>query len=684
MLILSMGITAQELTGESEKQVKNMVIPTTIDFQGRLHDGAGNPVNAALSITFSLYTMASGGTAQWTEVRTVQVVDGLFQVKLGEVTPFNDTHFNDPDRWLGIKVGSEAEMSPRTRFSSVGYAMQSIEWDPTWWEGGNPNSDIGRAGRVGIGTGDPEQTLDVAGTIRLRGHLFDYNNTSGTTGQVLRRGANGLLWQNMPVSQWTTAGSNIYYNNGNTGIGTSTPTALLHTNGTGSGQGNVVFVGEEKFSNPGPPSVSGGGTRMMWYPDKAAFRAGYVEDNQWDEENVGWNSFAVGSSTTASGHHSNAMGYSSTASGDYSTAIGYESVAAGNNSTAIGLNVVAQAYGSFIIGRKNIIRGDIYNWVPTDPLFVVGNGDFYGIDAFTILKNGKVGIYEPFPRKDLSIGSYLDLYSGTGSITAPTIRGNSDHLFISSYNAGGLYFNRDGGSGETRFFNGTPDFEIMRITSNGRVGIRTATPRQQLSVGDYLDLYSGYANAPSRPSIRASINNNLIINAYDTGILYFNFDGGTGETRFYSGTTELFRISANGNVGIGKTDPAYKLDVNGSIRVNSTVYSSDRRLKTQIQSIQYGLNTLMDLQGVSYLWNSQEFPQWDFDEGIQLGFIAQELEQVIPELVSTDEEGFKSIDYVKVIPILVEGMKELKAENDELNTRLERLEKTLEKLMIND
>ncbi|MEE4177057.1 MAG: hypothetical protein V2I46_06055, partial [Bacteroides sp.] len=113
-LVWSIGTLAQEAARESESTEKATAVPSTIDFQGRLHDSGGSPVNATLSIKFSLYDIGSGGTALWTETKTLQVIDGLFQVKLGEITPFTQTHFSGTDRWLGIQVGTEAEMSPRT------------------------------------------------------------------------------------------------------------------------------------------------------------------------------------------------------------------------------------------------------------------------------------------------------------------------------------------------------------------------------------------------------------------------------------------------------------------------------------------------------------------------------------------------------------------------------------------
>ncbi len=85
---------------------------------------------------------------------------------------------------------------------------------------------------------------------------------------------------------------------------------------------------------------------------------------------------------------------------------------------------------------------------------------------------------------------------------------------------------------------------------------------------------------------------------------------------------------------------------------------SDIRLKRNINIIGNPLNKVLSLRGVSYEWRREAFPQHDFEEGRQVGVIAQEVEQVFPELVHTNEEGYKSVDYGALVAPLVEAMKE--------------------------
>ncbi len=101
-------------------------VPTKINYQGVLKDSAGNVINnPSLSIIFSIYSGASGGTALWTETQSVSIEAGLYNVQLGGVTaiPADGTIFDGSTRYLGIKVGTDTEMTPRLPMVSVPYAF---------------------------------------------------------------------------------------------------------------------------------------------------------------------------------------------------------------------------------------------------------------------------------------------------------------------------------------------------------------------------------------------------------------------------------------------------------------------------------------------------------------------------------------------------------------------------------
>jgi hypothetical protein len=92
------------------------------------------------------------------------------------------------------------------------------------------------------------------------------------------------------------------------------------------------------------------GTRMMWYPGKAAFRVGNVVSTQWDDTNTGKWSNAMGGSCIAKGTYSTAMGYNTTASGSAATAMGESTIASGGSSTAMGSNARASGANSIAMG----------------------------------------------------------------------------------------------------------------------------------------------------------------------------------------------------------------------------------------------------------------------------------------------------------------------------------------------
>ncbi|MDA0772499.1 MAG: tail fiber domain-containing protein, partial [Cyanobacteria bacterium] len=132
-----------------------------------------------------------------------------------------------------------------------------------------------------------------------------------------------------------------------------------------------------------------------------------------------------------------------------------------------------------------------------------------------------------------------------------------------------------------------------------------------------------------------------------------------------SATSGLLRrmvITAAGNVGINDTTPTYKLDVNGTIRGFTITDSSDRRYKENIEPLDSVLDKLMNIRGVFYNWIDRE----SHGDQVNVGFIAQELEPYFPELVRTDNDGYKSVTYGKMTAVLVEAVKELKAQNDTL------------------
>jgi microcystin-dependent protein len=103
-----------------------VTIPSTIGFEGFLVDeSTGDPLDGTYAITFSMYSAATGGSLIWTEtLDAVAVTDGLYAVELGASVPFGASAF-DGARWVGVTVGDGIEMTPRTKISSVPFALNA-------------------------------------------------------------------------------------------------------------------------------------------------------------------------------------------------------------------------------------------------------------------------------------------------------------------------------------------------------------------------------------------------------------------------------------------------------------------------------------------------------------------------------------------------------------------------------
>jgi len=136
-------------------------------------------------------------------------------------------------------------------------------------------------------------------------------------------------------------------------------------------------------------------------------------------------------------------------------------------------------------------------------------------------------------------------------------------------------------------------------------------------------------------------------------------------------------VLGNGaNVGIGISNPAYPLDVVGNVHGNSFINSSDVRWKKDITTLPNSLNKIMNMRGIEYTWR-EDSPFGKVDRTRQIGFVAQEMEAVIPELVTTDPNGFKSVKYANVTAVLVEAVKEQQSQIEALKKTIEALETKL-------
>lgn len=149
-------------------------------------------------------------------------------------------------------------------------------------------------------------------------------------------------------------------------------------------------------------------------------------------------------------------------------------------------------------------------------------------------------------------------------------------------------------------------------------------------------------------------------------------------------------FTPRGRVGIGTINPVCQvgatpvfLTVAGSILANGVLLPSDSRFKKDIKTIENALDKIKALRGTTYSYDFDKLPYKNFKEGTTYGFIAQEVEKVIPEMTAKADDGYYAVDYITLIPILTEAIKEqdqivtdLKAEVAQLKSDMAALRNT--------
>jgi len=236
-------------------------IPQTMSYQGVLEDQAGQPVpDGNYQVTFKIYTVPSGGTALWSEAQTVAVADGIFSTLLGGSQPLS-LGFDVP-YWLGVRLGSDPEFTPRVALAAAPYALRAqvaeVGEDADWAISGNNIYRL--SGMVGIGTSAPQKRLHISeqssGSLAYGLKLENGGTASGTAiGLVFKvdggnedRGKGAIVYER--TSTWNRGDLHILQdangnydlpdvadaavtvkNNGNVGVGTRTPAAKLSVNG---------------------------------------------------------------------------------------------------------------------------------------------------------------------------------------------------------------------------------------------------------------------------------------------------------------------------------------------------------------------------------------------------------------------------------------------------------------------
>lgn len=174
-----------------------------------------------------------------------------------------------------------------------------------------------------------------------------------------------------------------------------------------------------------------------------------------------------------------------------------------------------------------------------------------------------------------------------------------------------------------------------------------------------------------------------------TPSITFGSDANTGIYRagadilaFSTGGSARMQISAAGDVGVG-TAPSgtYKFEVSGKVKSTGINETSDARLKMNFAAIDGALSKVLSMNGKYYDWRTSEFPQMNFTTGRQIGVIAQEIEKILPEVVTTGEDGYKAVEYSHIVPVLIEAIKEQQKIIDGQNSTITDLKASLENVL---
>lgn len=288
-------------------------------------------------------------------------------------------------------------------------------------------------------------------------------------------------------------------------------------------------------------------------------------------------------------------------------------------------------------------------------------GNQYGLDLYTnaatrlsITNAGLVGIGTTSPQNQLSIANGMNIDQLNRN--SATIASNALTFGLSS--GEGIGSNRTGGGGVNSNRYGLDFYTnfIIRlsITQNGRIGIGTTMPEKQLSLSGGMNIDQG------NTGVGAVNSSSLSFGSASGEAIGSNRQAGNNQygLDFFTDGMNRMSISNSGNVGIGLSTPQTKLHVNGSIVAMGTITPSDIRYKRNIVPVDNALKKIMSLSAYYYSFKTNEFPDMSFDTKRQIGVIAQEVERVLPEVVITLQNGYKTVDYPKLIPLLIQGMNE--------------------------
>jgi hypothetical protein len=441
----------------------------------------------------------------------------------------------------------------------------------------------------------------------------------------------------------------VVKSNGNVGIGTTSPTSLLHV-GAGSPPAslsgiNVAMNGNSYVlaSNNTISTFMGADTSGYGMMGTLTNHDLVLRSNNNDRLRI----TTTGNSTVLIG----------TASSTYATANRGTVEINGTSHSILGLKIGDTPYGYLYTDTTLYLTNPSNNPIA----FQTGTSP---TTKMILTSGGNVGIGTSSPTGKLSIyqngAAQWQLYLQTSQSSE---KRNSIGFFDNAgVNVAAILTDIDN--------NGTADFGIsvpngsprLVIKSNGNVGIGTTAPGAKLDVQGAVVATGGILGQAT--SYSSTINIWGISNDYPAtsyGITYVEGSpdeiriqgGGVVNHRFGMDSGTSYLAINSGNIGIGTTTASYKLDVSGTIRATGDVIAySDARVKTNITTVENALEKVKSLRGVNYTRKDDE------SNTLKVGVIAQEVLSVLPEVVQQDDSGNYSVAYGNMVGVLIEAIKE--------------------------
>lgn len=637
MLLLTLALTVSSIQVSAE-------IPNIVSYQGYLTDGGGNPLDGDYTLTFSVYDVSSGGTALWTSgEQGVSVSNGIFSYNMGQSVPLPVDLFDYPDRWLGIKVGVDPEIAPRTILASVPYALKSGDSG-----GGNGWTKTGNVVHLLNDT----DTVLVGMDSYVGNAKIVFENANGKSVKFLKDNA-GQNYNIYSHAAGDLGDHAVYGYFGDTTASRSTSGALAHQYYGAMGRhsyNSCVSIGYLGGGGAGVEGISqcpwpamraeneASGNTVEIADDEGCLLA--IHDSSGNEIQIGKRLYGVYSKT-------------------------YDSVSVG-----------VEAYHGIggVQARLASRLSAVYGNAGSDPYSVAGHFDG------PVRLDGNLAVGSHVATEPIVVGKNVTSYDGEWIVIGDDTPDESTGLIIGedADNHGWLEWGING----NRMNLGTIESGAWYLNTlnlkEGRVGVNCTDPSEPLVIGKNLGSYSG--NRVVIGDDQAGVGTGLVIGEDDDNYSHMlwrvDFDYlniGTTEGGVLHDNTLAVRT---GQVGIGTGTPLQTLDVRGTIGNGGTVYHSDRRWKQGIKKLEGSLNRVLHLQGVHYTWKQEEYPEMNFPDGEQIGLIAQEVEKIVPEVVNESANGYKSIDYAKLVTVLIESVKEQQEQIETLSNRIEELERT--------